>query len=436
VCLVVIICNTAYTIFDTNYGMTNITKTKTVFMSAVEASFTSFYALELGLKLWVHRLYFFCNADMRWNILDAILVASGLLEVFTNSSSNPSFIRMVRIIRITRALRMVRLLRFFAELRLMLNCVIGSIVSLLWAFCLIFAFSVLFATVLVQHLTSYLVEAIPQQQVSDNLVTDIQKSFGSVQVATFSLFKCISGGDWTTYYEIVEPTGWFNAVVFLVYILFVWLSVTNIITCIFVEKAMKLAQPDVDELLFEKRKEEIESAEELQNLFDSIDTNQSGSVTWEEFEKFMTDERVTSYLEVNGLDINDAYMFFRMLASSVGSKEIDVNTLVRGCLKLKGLATNIDLLQLSYEVKVISKSQQHLFMALEKQLQGFRGEIGDSHKQLSMTMSDTVYHVCKQVSKQLTMEGTKEMTREMTLSSLSSDSPDDLLTIPGTHSLI
>jgi len=374
-----------------------MTKKKPFPMAALDIVFTCFYVVEIGLKLWVHRLYFFCNEDMRWNILDAFLVISGILEVLTDNSSNPSFVRMVRVVRITRVLRMVRLLRFFAELRLMLTCVIGSLMSLFWAFFLILCFSVLFAIILVQHLTTFLVE----QQVSEDLQSNLNAHFGSVQIATFTLFKGISGGDWTKYFDIVTQTGWFNTVVFLMYILFVWLSVTNIITCIFVEKAMKLAQPGIEELLFEKRKAEVESAEELQKLFQSVDQNQSGAVSWQEFEKCMSDDAVASYFAVNGLNINDAYIFFRMLASTVGSTEIDLNTFVRGCLKMKGVAMNIDLLQLSYEVKVISKSQQHLFRVLEKEMTRLCNVLTSNQQKLSNELGSNVFHVCTQLIKMI-----------------------------------
>lgn len=403
-CLIVIICNTVYTIFDTDYSMANKTKHKTVPMSVIEIGFTFFYMVELSLKLWVHRLYYFCNADMGWNILDTFLVVSGILEVITNSSSNPSFVRMIRFVRITRVLRMVRLLRFFAELRLMLTCIIGSIMSLFWAFFLIFALSVLFAIILVQHLATYLADANPAQQISEQ----ITQHFGSVQVATFTLFKGISGGDWTKYYDIVMQTGWFNATVFMIYILFVWLSVTNVITCIFVEKAMKLAHPDIEELLFEKRREEIESAEELQKLFDSLDEAHSRIINWEQFAKCMHDDRIATHFELNGLNVHDAFLFFRMLASTVGSTDIDSNTFVRGCLKMKGVAMNIDLLLLSYEIKIISRNQQHLFNVLEKEMGKLCTALTDNQIKLGGTLRSNMYHIFKEFGQEAPVRPTDE----------------------------
>merc|ERR1712217_479253 len=66
--------------------------------------------------------------------------------------------------------------------------------------------------------------------------------FGSVQTAALSLFKTTSGGeDWGDYMERMRDIGMTPALMFLFYILFFLLSVMNIVTSIFVDKAMKLA---------------------------------------------------------------------------------------------------------------------------------------------------------------------------------------------------
>jgi len=236
--------------------------------------------------------------------------------------------------------------------------VIGSFMSLFWAFFLMLCFSLLFAIVLVQRLTTYVAE---NKLLPPPLLSKIFEDFGSVEVATFTLFKGISGGDWTTYYATVSSTGWINSVIFLIYISFIWLSVTNIITCIFVEKAMKLARPEVDELLFEKQKDDLENAEELDTIFREMDLDHKGSMSWADFQAVIDDPRVASHLEIHGLDINDAFMFFSMLTSISGKDQVDVDTFIRGCLKMKGVAMNIDLIQLNYEVKIISKTQQQMF---------------------------------------------------------------------------
>jgi len=124
---------------------------------------------------------------------------------------------------------------------------------------------------------------------------------------------------------------------------------------------MKLARPEVDELLFEKQKDDLENAEELDTIFREMDLDHKGSMSWADFQAVIDDPRVASHLEIHGLDINDAFMFFSMLTSISGKDQVDVDTFIRGCLKMKGVAMNIDLIQLNYEVKIISKTQQKMF---------------------------------------------------------------------------
>ena len=72
------------------------------FFRVSELCFTSFYILELVLKLPVHRQYYFCNADKAWSWFDFLMVLHGLydqLMVFVLTSGanrvNLTFMRIV-----------------------------------------------------------------------------------------------------------------------------------------------------------------------------------------------------------------------------------------------------------------------------------------------------------------------------------------------------
>jgi len=339
--------------------------------------------VELLLKLAVHRVYLFCNHDYRWNCLDVVLVFTGMLQVVVdalidpgNGLGNPGFVRLIRLARISRALRMVRLLKFFRELRLMLKCVVGSFMSLFWAFFLIFCFSLVFGIVLVQRMTSFLVEDGVSRPLG--VVAAVRESFGSVQLACLTLFHAISGGDWMVVWQLVKLTGWENLVIFAFYFLFVWLSVTNIITCIFVEKAMKLALPDLDQQLFDKQKDDVDAAQDIRTLYEElVGSKDTCLLKWEDFHRAVEDPRIASRMVVTGVEVSDAFMFFKMLSSISGQDEIDADTFIKGCMKMKGYAMNIDLLQLSYEIKVFSKHQQKLILALHHDIEELQRRLGN-----------------------------------------------------------
>merc|ERR1719382_1867531 len=89
-------------------------------------------------------------------------------------------------------------------------------------------------------------------------------TFGSVQVAMLTLFKTSMGGqDWEVFYDVAEQTGIFEAITFIIFVAFIQIALMNILTGIFVENAMKLAQPDRDTLAFQFRKQRMQDAQDL-----------------------------------------------------------------------------------------------------------------------------------------------------------------------------
>jgi len=375
--LFVILLNSLYTLYDTNWQMSRLVETRPAVMTAVEVAFTIFYTCELAAKIQVHRLYFFCNSEMGWNIFDAILVLLSifdtLITLFVSHDGiiNTGFVRIVRILKIVKIFRFFRVLQFVTELRLMFQCVMGSISSLIWSFTLLGVITLVFAILFVQQLSLHVIG--DSQRMTEEEKMAVKATFGSVELAVLTLFQGISGGeDWSVFYRIVGGAGTLSSATFIVYVLFIWLSVENIITSIFVDKAMKLAKPDLDDLLLEKRKDDLLAACELKDLFMSIHGRDSGSLSLDEFEESLKDVRITSYFELKGLSITHASLFFRMLASLNDTHEIDVETFVSGCLRMKGLASNIDVIALLYQSRLMSEKMQEYFHRSRDELRQLR----------------------------------------------------------------
>lgn len=365
----VICCNTLITIVDTNWQMQNESYNSPAALQTLEMGFTSCYFVEVVLKILVHRCFFFINEDWKWNTFDFLLAVLGLVDVFVTlffsratAFFSPVFVRIVRLLRVLKKVsRVVRLLQFFTDLRLMMQCVLGSIFSLFWSIVLLGGFFVVFSIIFVQQLTSAVVDN--RGVFSRKESQSIHDRFGSVQLGVLSLFQCVAGGaDWAECYTVVTLAGWFSTTIFLVFILLTWLSLTNIITSIFVDKAMRLAQPHRDQLLLAKRREELGSAQELRNLFSHIDRNNSKTVTKQELQESMKDDALSSYFELKGLDVQDISMFCDMLADMSGNGEIDADTFIAGCLRMKGLATSIDLLALHHEMRTSQRRLMQSFM--------------------------------------------------------------------------
>jgi len=220
----VIFVNCAFTVYAANWDIARRDEPEPLGMQITAATFLGLYAAELALKLYVHRCFFFCNSDAAWNIFDLGLVLvdifDNILSLYTNRGYSVAFGRTIRVMKVTRVLRFVRVVHFLSELRLMLNCLMGSISSLMWSFILLGLIKLMFAIAIVQHLANLLSSS--DSRISDAERADIIKYFGSIEQATLTLFMSISGGtDWADIYDLVKLSGHMGSFMFLTYIFYV-----------------------------------------------------------------------------------------------------------------------------------------------------------------------------------------------------------------------
>mmetsp|Transcript_22155 Transcript_22155/g.63530 ORF Transcript_22155/g.63530 Transcript_22155/m.63530 type:complete len:560 (+) Transcript_22155:79-1758(+) len=358
-CFVVIALNVVFIVITTDYEITHRSDLPS-HMVHCELAFMVFYAVELTLKLIVHRGFFLLGPDCEWNWLDLMLVLLSIVDAVilgeVSAGVNVSFMRSLRLFRLTKVLRVFRTVRFFTEMRLMFDCVLGSFISLVWCSLMILFVVYVFALLIVQGLAQDLRD--PESRFDQVTEAAILDEFGSVRSAMLSLIECTTGGhDWGTSLDLLWHSDSFVPWAFMAYIGFFALAAWNIVTSIFVEKAMKLAQPDMETRALEQNMQDVTDAQELTQIFSEIDTDSSGTISLHELEAMIVHPRFRSYLRVRGIDLQDAQLFHRMLASVVGadSEDIDLHFVVAACLKMKGVATSMDLHALTFESKLLNR---------------------------------------------------------------------------------
>lgn len=354
---VVIVVNTMFVWFVTDYIAANLT-VETGWMNNLEMAFLSYYLVEVVMKLMVHRLYFFCNADWAWNVFDLIIVCLGagqaLLEEFTDSRSlDITFLRACRIMRVSKILRLFKAVRFFSELKLMASCLVGSLGSLFWATLFFWLMLMMAALVFVQSTANFRIEN--SQCDDEELCDQIPVFFGSVLSAMIVLFQSTTGGcDWGDVYNVVALTGTSNAAFFICFIIFFTFAFFNVVMSMFVDKAMKLAQPDENEQLVEKREEYQNISKELRDLIKDMDEDGSGTISIAELEKAGENDRIKFKFEMLGLSVREAKLFFETLTFP-HRRELDIDDFVEACMKMKGPASGIDLQAIDFAVRDIAR---------------------------------------------------------------------------------
>jgi len=156
---------------------------------------------------------------------------------------------------------------------------------------------------------------------------------------------------------------------------------------------MKLAQPELGQLAFEQRKKDLEDAASLRQVFRYIDADGSGTLTADEFHDCIQDERVKSHLAVLGLSINDAEQFFRMLTDIGCTTSVDLDFFVDACLKMKGVASSIDLQTMVYETRVIHQSLERLREDTRSAIQGLRDGLDERAQSNDCAPAVDLHHV-------------------------------------------
>jgi uncharacterized membrane protein len=279
---------------------------------------------------------------------------------------------MLRILKLAKALRRLRSVQCVHDLCSMVQAVVGCFCdfSLLWCMALIFVLVYMFALIFVQAMTHLL--ARQRQGFSQQIRESIDKYFGSVEIAMLSLFQATTGGDdWRVFYDVLSLGGPVVSVLFIFYIAFFFLAAWNIVTSTFVQKSLRLAESDTEQLVKEKRERDLVEASELRKLMNTLRGSRTEEILLGEFLDLAENENFLDFFHVRGLDFKDADMFFRMLASFNNSDGVDLDTFVLGCSRLKGLATSIDLHTLTFETRALLLMQDERMRMIEESVARF-----------------------------------------------------------------
>merc|ERR1719387_389810 len=111
------------TVLATNHAARNLDDSTPIGFSIIDYVCLGYFFLELLLKIWVHRFYFFIGVEWKMNCMDTFLVAYGFFEAV---GPDLSFLRALRVFKMAKMVRMFKGLRAVRDLRVMLDCLIGS----------------------------------------------------------------------------------------------------------------------------------------------------------------------------------------------------------------------------------------------------------------------------------------------------------------------
>lgn len=243
--------------------------------------------------------------------------------------------------------------------------IVSCLVSLGWAFLLLllitYVFSIMFVQAAQGHIESNGVDAAGGE--------GIQEMYGSLVLTIYTLIQAISGGnDWAALAEPLAEISAIYTLVFMVYVLFVTFGVLNVLTGVFLESSGEIMDRDLVAQAEIARKETF--SREMHEMFDNIDTDESGKITWDEFHAALDDKKIQAFFTAQQLDTIDAHVLFELIACD--REEIDVVEFILGCWKMAGPARTLHFSMVEHNAKAFQDDVEKILDGVKKELQGIQ----------------------------------------------------------------
>ncbi len=176
--VIVIVINAVLIGVELSHGSPEIT--------FIQQSIILFFVVELIIRFLGRESYKEYFSD-GWNYFDIFIVSVSLIPEAAVSGADVSVLRALRVLRVFRALRAIE------ELRLITTVLLKSIKSLVYSGALFFIFMYVYAVVGVSMFRN------PNYAVSPNAELNPTQPdpYGDLGEAMFSLFRVLTGEDWT-----------------------------------------------------------------------------------------------------------------------------------------------------------------------------------------------------------------------------------------------
>ncbi|CAK9009860.1 unnamed protein product [Durusdinium trenchii] len=279
-----------------------------------------FYTLELSLALiasgWV--------LLRDWAVaLDLIIVCCGYAEMLIYLIGGREvlfsfgFVRILRLIRIFRLTRLLRKTRALRELQKLVRMMATCLKALVWSFVFCFMIMTVWAMLLVEWVHPC-VNELYMKGVFDECGLSCLIATSSVMEANLLLFKTVIAGDsWGLIAVPVIQEFPATAILFCGSLLTLVFGVLNLIVAVVVDNFAEARQRDVLNLAEEMEDSLDKDTKFLEAIFQRIDEDGSGQVTFEELvEGARKDKEFQSRLRVMDIDEADLQQLFEMIDST------------------------------------------------------------------------------------------------------------------------
>eukprot|EP00971_Amphidinium_carterae_P099370 1965879-Amphidinium_carterae.1 len=190
--------------------------------------------------------------------------------------------------------------------------------------------------------------------------------YGTLGESILSLTKAISGGDsWSLISEPLEAVDPGYTCLFVVYILFFIFGALNVLTGVFMQRALETMCHDREWITQEETMKTESFVRNLRMLFREMDLDSSGEITWQEFLTAMENPSTAAFFTSHGLDLFDAHLVFNTVMGQSNAETVKLEDFVHGCSRASGYAKSAHLMALMRKVDALHDDVQRAFVHLD-----------------------------------------------------------------------
>lgn len=350
--------------------------------------YNAIFLLELLLRVSAEGFCgFYCRAgNAGWAILDTVVACISVVELFSSSVVamgshenvneersenlggliNMRIVRMIRVARMLRTFRAFRLFRFMGHLQTLLFSIFATLKSLAWATVLMFVIIYVFGVTFTQCAIDGRLNGA-----DDNELVLLDVYWGSLDRSMGTLFQAISNGvSWRPAYELLNNISYLCGWLFLLFVIFAYFVLLNVVTGVFCNSAIESAQKNPELIVNHLAQTKKRHMTALSKLFHDMDNDNTGNITIVEFEALLQDDMANAQFQALELNIGDAWTLFKLIDDD-GSGTVSIDEFLNGCEALKGGARSIDVAASRYENRLTSKKLIESMLRMEKMFSDF-----------------------------------------------------------------
>jgi len=337
------------------------------FVSICEHLFTLCFVVELMVRAFVFGWRTFLPfVGCPWNFLDAVIVfVTGVLMVWIlplfriESNSALGVISVLRICRLVRLVRVVAKVKMFHEVWKLVAGLAESMRMLFWTVMVICVITYIFAIVGVVLISSELQSHIDSSEGTvDPELVELMGLFDGIFNTMQTLIQVLLLDSVHGFLRpLMQYVGWSWLFVYA-YVSMAVIVLLNLVTAVIVDNAMKNSQKDEQHALADKENDKRRLLDQFRSLFESMDADGDGQLTWPEFEGAFEVPEVATKLKMLDFEPESCRELFHLLDRGDGS--LSLEEFFGGMSSMDGNATAKDSFKLLKVTRVLQQSLQQL----------------------------------------------------------------------------